>query len=207
MTPDERALLSDFLRDLGQASVGARDPEADRMINDTLRARPEAAYVLVQHAILADQALRAAQARIGELERQASGGASFLGAAPPRTSVPPSGAYDPRQAYGASQGYAPGPAYAAPPQGGLFSPGGGLGSFLRSAGTTAAGVAGGEMLFSGLANLFGGHRGGGFWGGGGYYDGPPEVIENVTVNDYGDGGGFGDDPYGGGGGGGDWSDN
>ncbi len=198
MTPDERALLNDFLRDLGQAGVGFRDPEAERMIEDALRARPDTAYVLVQHAILSDQALHAAQARIADLERRVSANTSFLGnrQAPPQTAVPPSG-YAPNPGYG-QQAYAPPPP---PPQGGLFSSGGGLGSFLRSAGTTAAGVAGGEMLFSGLSGLFGGHRGGGFWGGGGY--GGPE-IENVTVNEYeDDGGSFRDDPYDAGDG--DWS--
>jgi hypothetical protein len=183
MTPDERTLLNDFFHDLGQARGGYRDPEAERMISDALRADPGAPYVLVQHAILADQALRAAQARIADLERQVSANSSFLGnrQPPPQTAVPPSGGYGQPQGYGAAPPYAP-----APPTGGLFSPGGGLGGFLRSAGTTAAGVAGGEMLFSGLSGLFGGHRGGGFWGGG--YGGGPEV-ENVTINEYGDDGG------------------
>ena len=208
MTPDERTLLGDFLRDLGQADSGFRDSEAERMINDALRGRPDAGYVLVQHAILADQALHAARARIADLERQVSANSSFLGnrQVPPQTAVPPSGGY------GQQQGYAPNPgwgqqAYALPPpQGGIFSGGGGLGSFLRSAGTTAAGVAGGEMLFSGLSGLFGGHRGGGFWGGDGYgggYGGGPEV-ENVTVNEYNDDErSFRDDRYDDGGG--DWS--
>ena len=100
--PDERTLLSDFFRDLGQARGGYRDPEAEHMINDALRAEPGAAYVLVQHAILADQALRAAQARIAELERQASASSSFLGArqGPPQTAVPPSGGYGQPQGYG-----------------------------------------------------------------------------------------------------------
>jgi hypothetical protein len=222
MTPDERALLGDFLHDLGQAGGGPRDSEAERMINDALRARPDAGYVLVQHAILADQALHAAQARIADLERQASTNTSFLGngQGPPRTAVPPSGGYDPRGGYAQPQGYSPAPGdtpgsgwgqpapATAPPQGGMFSSGGGLGSFLRGAGATAAGVAGGEMLFSGLSGLFGGHRGGGFWGGDGYgggYGGGPEV-ENVTINEYNDdNGNFGGGPYDGGDDGG-WSD-
>ena len=84
------------------------------------------------------------------------------------------GAVDP------AQPYAPPPPEERP---GLFSGGGGLGSFLRSAGTTAAGVAGGELLFSGLSDLFG-HRGGGMFGGGGqgFMGGPEEVV----VNNYGD---------------------
>ena len=94
--------------------------------------------------------------------------------------------------------------------GGLFGGGqpaqpGGFGSFLRSAGTAAAGVAGGEFLFHGLSNMFGGGRGygGGYGGGFGGGFGAPSV-ENVTVNEYGDdggmGGGYGD------GGGGDFVD-
>ena len=91
MTLTNVPLLSEFLRDLGNAGGGVKDPEADRMINDALRASHDGAYVLVQHAILSDQALRAAQARIADLERQVPGAASFLGnrQAPPQTSVPP----------------------------------------------------------------------------------------------------------------------
>jgi hypothetical protein len=66
--------------------------------------------------------------------------------------------------------------------GGLFGGGGGLGSFLRTAGTTAAGVVAGDMLFSSLSGLFGGHHGG-FGGFGGGYGGP---TENVVINNYND---------------------
>jgi hypothetical protein len=181
MTPDERNLLSNFLRDLDQARGGPKDAEAEAMIIQTLSRNPDAAYLLVQHTILSDQALLAAQNRIAELESQGRGAApasSFLGgggpwsqsgqgaqAPPPTTSVPQ---------------YAPPPASP-------FSLGGGLGSFLRNAGTTAAGVAGGEMLFEGLSGLFGGHRGfGGGFGGGGFggFGGAP--VENVTINEYND---------------------
>lgn len=193
MTPDERDLLTRFLQDLTSARTGPKDPEADRMIAQALSANPDAAYLLVQHTILSDQALHAAQARIAELESQASAqpAPSFLGGgqpwgqqARPQTAVPPSA---PPQDYAPQQ---PPPWAGAP---GPFSSGGGLGSFLRSAGTTAAGVVGGEMLFEGLSGLFGGHRGlfgggygGGFGGGfgGGGFGGAP--VENVTINNYDD---------------------
>jgi hypothetical protein len=185
MTPAERDLLTRFLQDLAQSRPGAKDQEAASLISQALNANPDAPYLLVQHTILADQALHAAQARIADLERQLQSGQppaqgpSFLGGggqgpwdAQPRaqsTAVPPSP-----------------PPYTPPAAGGgVFSSGGGLGSFLRGAATTAAGVAGGEMLFSGLSGLFRPHYGmfggGGFGGGfgGGY---PPE--ENVTVNNY-----------------------
>jgi uncharacterized protein len=54
-----------------------------------------------------------------------------------------------------------------------------MGSFLGQAAATAAGVAGGEFLFQGLEDLFGGHHGSSF--------GPTPVgapPEEVTVNNY-----------------------
>jgi hypothetical protein len=198
MTPDERTLLSNFLNDLAQARASGKDAEADGMIRQAFAANPDAAYLIVQHAILSDQALHAAQARIAELESGRS--SSFLGgqpAQPQATSVPP------------SQPYAPQPAYQ--PGASPFSSGGGLGSFLRSAGTMAAGVAAGDFLFEGLSGLFGGHRGFGFGGGGGWGGGGGPAVENVTINEYNDdglhddGGSWNDDSIGDDGGG--WDDN
>jgi len=152
MTPDEHTLLGQFLGDLDQARGGPKDPEADSLISQALSRNPDAAYLLVQHAIVADQSLHAAQARIAELEEQLRAlspapapVASFL----PRSSSPWSS--------GPQAGYAPPPVDQRP---GFFSSDSGLGSFLRNAGTTAAGVAGGELLFEGLSDLFGGRDGG-----------------------------------------------
>ena len=190
MTPEERSLLSHFLDDLNNARGISKDAEADGLIRQALAANPDAAYVLVQHAIVADQSLHAAQARIAELEAQVRAAAQPQ--QPPQSSFLPSSggpwgqrnepAYTP-----IPQDYEPMPPQQRP---GLFSAQSGLGSFLRNAGTTAAGVAGGEMLFSGLSDLFGGHRGGGFLGGGqGFADRPEEVIVN---NNYGGDDGFDD---------------
>jgi hypothetical protein len=200
MTPDERNLLTQFLNDLAQARAGTKDAEAEGMINRALVSNPDAAYLLVQHTILSDQALHQAQAQIADLQAQLQGQAqpaqatSFFGGARPMggpsTAVPPSGGYgQPSYAQPVpQQGMWGGP----PPQ--PFSSGGGLGSFLRSAGTMAAGVAAGDFLFSGLSGMFGGH-GGGFGGGGfggsGFGGGP--AVENVTINEYGDDNG--DDDY------------
>jgi hypothetical protein len=168
MTPDEQSLLQAFLQDLVQTRAGPKDPDADAMIAQALRASPDAAYVLVQHAILSDQALHAAQDQIAQLQAQSRGGApapaarGFLGgpspwaqaAAPDQYSSPPPA--PPRQGF-----FGPGP----------FNNGGGLGSFLRSAGTTAAGVAGGALLFDGITSLFGGNYYDGSGGGGGGFGG------------------------------------
>jgi hypothetical protein len=141
MTPDERTLLQQFLQDLMQTRGVAKDPEAAAMIDQALRASPDAGYVLVQHAIMSDQALHAAQDQIASLQQRAQASlpaqtTSFLPTtAPAQWSPPP-----------AAQYVGSGP----------FSSGGGLGSFLRNAGTMAAGVAGGDLLFVGISNLFGG---------------------------------------------------
>lgn len=190
MTPEERSLLSQFLQDLEQARGGPKDPEAENLILQTLQRNPDAAYLLVQHTILSDQALHAAQARIADLESRAQApqpATSFLGgAATANPNAGPWGQAPQQQPQPAPQYYQPPPAYAPQPAS-SFSSGGGLGSFLRGAATTAAGVAGGEMLFEGLSGIFGGHHGGfggGFGGFGGGYGGAP--VENVTVNNYND---------------------
>jgi hypothetical protein len=195
MTPEERQLLTQFLGDLSQTRGVAKDLEAAAMIDNAIRSNPDSGYVLVQHALMADQALHQAQAQIAQLQAQLQQtqaqqpAPSFLGGAAPQAQSPWGQAAQqpppPQQPY-----YGSGP---------FSSGGGGLGSFLRSAGTTAAGVVGGEMLFSGLSGLFGGHGGGfgggfggGGFGGGGFGGG----TENVTINNYGDdddGGGYDDD--------------
>ena len=215
MTPEERDLLQRFLQDLTATRAQGKDAEAANQIERAMRASPDAAYVLVQHAIISDQALHAARDQIAQLQNQLAGAqqpapASFLGqgaGAPPPQPSP----------WVRAAGAAPPPApdqYAQAPRQSFFGPGpfqqgGGLGSFLRNAGTTAAGVAGGALLFDGLSGLFGGHRGfggmGGFggFGGGGWGGQPTEIIENNYYDDVGGAGG-GDFDGGGGSGGGDF---
>jgi hypothetical protein len=134
VTPDERSILKSFLADLSQTPNVAKDPEADAMIADAVRANPNAVYLLVQHAILADQALHAAQA---QLAAQGSSG-SFLAPAP----------QTPYPSPWAGQG-------GAPVQSSPFAAQSGLGGFLRNAGQMAVGVAAGDFLFQGIENIFG----------------------------------------------------
>jgi uncharacterized protein len=202
MTPEERSLVENFVNQLTQVRGIEKDPEADAMIKRAVERQPDAAYLLVQRALLLEQAVNQAKARIAELERsQASSGRSFLGssasgwaspespgAAPARPSAAaPGGAYQqsaPPPGYGAPPaGYgAPPPSYGygPPPTGyGFGAPSSGMGSFLGQAAATAAGVAGGEFLFQGLEDIFGGHHGGSFCPG--PVGAPPE---EVTVNNF-----------------------
>ena len=135
MTPDERSILQAFLSDLSRAPNISKDAEADAMIQAAVRSNPDALYLLVQHAILSDQALHAAQA---QLAAQAGAQPStFLPVSPPQYAGPWAG----------NSG--------APLQSSPFSSNGGLGGFLRQAGTMAAGVAAGDFLFEGIENIFG----------------------------------------------------
>ena len=196
MTPNERTLLTQFLDDLSRTQGVVKDREAADLIDRAIRGNPDGAYVLVQHALLADQALHAAQDQIADLQAQlqqqqpSPQPSSFLGGAGLGPRVAPSPWAQ------AAQGQQPSQPFFGQGAQGPFSGGGsGLGSFLRSAGTTAAGVAGGAFLFEGLSGLFGGGHGGGFGGGGGWGGG--QEVENVTINNYGDSGGGGGD-FGGG---------
>jgi hypothetical protein len=137
MTPDERNILQAFLADLATTSAQATDPEAEAMIQDAMQRNPHAGYLLVQHAILADQALHAAQAQLAA-QQQAQPVVTFLPqAAPP--SQPPSPWAGPAGALVQSS---------------PFAANSGLGSFLRSAGQMAAGVAVGDLVAQGISNIF-----------------------------------------------------
>ena len=142
------------------------------MIADGLRHAPQATYALVQTALVQDEALKRANARIEELQAQVSGGeqeqqqGSFLDSMreavlerrEPRGSVPnvrsPATQTSPVPAppYG---GYQPGH----PPEmptGPAFGSGG---SFLGTAASTAAGVIGGGLLLNSIRSMFGDHAG------------------------------------------------
>ncbi len=147
---------------------GPRDADAERYIREQISHQPAAPYYMAQTMIVQDEALKAAQQRIEELERelkdrpaQQSGGGSFLGGlfggggAPSRgTSVPASGSV-PRAGGGFSY-----------PQGGTapmespvarYGQGGG-GGFLAGAMQTAVGVAGGVVLGNMIGGLLGGEK-------------------------------------------------
>ncbi len=60
---------------------------------------------------------------------------------------------------------------------------GASGGFLRQAATTAAGIAGGAMLFQGISSLFGPHYGGGMFSGMTPQPGLGETVINNYYND------------------------
>ncbi len=209
MNPQERALIESVFSRLAQLAGAPKDPEAVALINQHLVNLPDASYGLVQAVAVQEMALQQAHAHIADLEHRLSQGApapagGFLGggaAAWTGGPAPRGPSAIPSVPAGPAYGQAPPqqPSYGAQPQAAPQphpSPwGAGAGGFLRSAATTAAGVAGGMLVAESISSLFGGHRGG-FGGGmggfgGGMMGGQPETIVN---NYYGDDGSGANDP-------------
>lgn len=163
MQSQERDLITGLFGRLQQFEAQPRDGEAEALIREGMSRQPGAPYLLVQTVLVQEQALKAAQERIAELEARASAAApaaaGFLGSAP---KLGPWGAPAGARA-GTAPAAAPRPsvpstrsplqAAVAPQQQG--------GGFLRTAMATAAGVAGGALLFEGIRNLMGGSPFGG----------------------------------------------
>ena len=188
MNSEEQNLLIQFLDQLKSIRGIAKDPEADRLIARAAADQPDALYLLVQKALLQEQALKAAQSRIEQLQQQLSqaqsaragapAGGGFLGQNPWANPAP-------RAAGG--MGYATG-APLPPPAAGMGMGGSGFGSFLGSAAATAAGVAAGAFLFQGIENLMGHHDHAGSDFSDAAFNEDHQAPENVTINQY-----YGDD--------------
>jgi hypothetical protein len=202
MTPDERNLITSLFDRLSSTSNQPRDPEADQLIRSKVTENPAAPYLLAQSTLVMQHALANAQNRISALEKQIaesnapaagtqqgggflSGVASFFGGGQqhqqPQRSTPPPVPPQPQQ-YVQPQ---PPPAYGNPPP--QAPAGRGSGGFLQNALGTAAGVAGGAMLFQGIESLLG-HNPGPFAGSiapsGGLFGGGERPVENTEIINY-----------------------
>jgi hypothetical protein len=171
MTPEERQLITGLFDRMRSYGAPDKDREAEALIAQSVRANPDASYMLVQSVLVQEQALQAANERVMQLEGElramqegdqprAARPGSFLGGAwnrrgeESRSSVPQVGsrsspaAYEGRPASAWSQS-APPPQQQQPQQ----ASGGG---FMKSALATAAGVAGGMLLADSIRNMLGG---------------------------------------------------
>lgn len=230
MSPQDSMLLQDFLNQLVQVRGVPKDPEAEAMIARAAAQQPDAAYLLVQRALLQQQALNHAQAEIAALQQQLRGAArpapEFLdpnawghgGQRSPAAAHALPQQHQHQQQHVPSQHYPP--AYQQPARSGFFGGRmGGMGGALGSIASTAAGVAAGAFLFQGLGNLFDGNNndGNGFLGNDNAFSSLTSPLDNLGGNDSassladssasehdfsGDSGGdsFGDDSFDGGGG-------
>ena len=73
MTPEERELITKLFDRLTPLENAPRDPDAERTIQDGLARAPHAIYPLVQTVLVQDEALKAANAKIEELQAQLGG--------------------------------------------------------------------------------------------------------------------------------------
>jgi hypothetical protein len=152
VSPEERQLISGLFDRMRSFGVPVKDREAEVLINQSVRSFPDAPYMLVQSALVQEQALEQAHARIQDLEenlraveeeqgRASSGAGSFLrglfggGRAPAPSSTGNQSPWRQDQ-----------PAAAPAPSGG----------FMHSAMTTAAGVAGGVLVSGAIRDMLGG---------------------------------------------------
>lgn len=166
MQQQERELISGLFDRLKPFETQPRDGEAEQFIWDRASKQPASAYLLVQTVLVQEQALKAAQERIAELEAKAAAAsqpdAGFLGNAPkigpwgaPRPSAPSTPAASVPGSPMAPSTRSPLQAAVSPQ---AQQPAAG-GSFLRTAMMTAAGVAGGALLFEGIRGLMGSNPG------------------------------------------------
>jgi uncharacterized protein len=164
MNPQECRALRDLLAQLVQIRGVQKDPEADALIQEALAQQPDATYLLTQRVLLLGVALDRVRARVaaGGTEAQRSSG-DYVGSGAAREPLAAPSA-------GSSLPVAPGVGTS------TTAP-----SFLREAATTAAGVAGGALLFQGIedilrhhAGLFAGHDAATFL----------PATEEFTVNNY-----------------------
>ena len=194
MTPQERDLITSLFGRLQQAANQPKDGEAEALIRQGVAQHQDAPYLLVQTVLIEDMALGEAHKRIQDLERQLAEGKT---ASRRRAFSPARAAAFPRPGRGAEPTPAPtsppGPVWTqaggaagaapaaplAPTMAPLAMPGASSG-FLRQAATTAAGIAGGALLFQGISSLFGPHYGGMFAG----MQAQPGLGETVVNNYY-----------------------
>jgi uncharacterized protein len=176
MTPEERDLIAGLFERMRGMGTIDKDREAEELIARSVRQAPDAPYMLVQSVLVQEHALQEAGARIEELEdrvrdlergqQRPSGSGGFLGgllgggrSAPERGSgsVPTIGSRAAATNGERPQAGSPWAQRSAPFGQAAEAQGGG--GFLRSAMTTAAGVAGGMLLANSIGGMLRGESG------------------------------------------------
>jgi hypothetical protein len=206
MTPQEQKMLDDLIARVDGTRLEEKDPDATQRIEEWSRRNPDAAYILSQTVLVQNYALEQAKAHIQHLQEQVaqhpalaqqSKPTSFLGGLFGHREEPQPQSGAPYAAPQQQPGYAPVPQYAAPQQYGppagypppaygapqAYPPSNAGSSFLRSAATTAAGVAAGALAFQGVESLMHGFGHAAGFGGSGFGDfgGRPE---ETVINNY-----------------------
>ncbi|MCL9783518.1 DUF2076 domain-containing protein [Vibrio sp. S4M6] len=186
MNADEKALIENLAQRLQQAQLSDIDTDAEKLIQKLMSNQPRSMYLLTQAVLLQEQALKASQEKIQQLEQEVQQASSspkksgFLSGlfggtsqSTNRSSTSGFGNGGFGQQSMVNNGYSS--AYSQPQnnysQAQNFRPSRGS-SFMGQAASTALGVAGGALLFEGVSHMLGG---GGILGGG------RESIVNETI--------------------------
>lgn len=189
MNQEERDLIQGLFDRLRDNANQGRDPEAERFIAEQIRYQPSAPYYMAQAIIVQEQAIQEQQSRIAELEERVrqleappqrsqggflanrTGGMFGRGEPPPprqesavpatsgpwgRTSTAQPPAAQP-YAQGSQSYQQPQQQYGQPAP--AQQPARSGGGFLKGALATAAGVAGGAILYDQMKGMFGGGSG------------------------------------------------
>ena len=123
MNSDERQLITGLFDRMRSVGSQGRDRDAEQLIGDQVRSQPYAPYLLTQTVLVQDQALRAANDRIQQLEEQVRNASSgqpqgesggFLGGLGRMFGGGAAGASVPSTGHAAQQGYGQQPGYGQP---------------------------------------------------------------------------------------------
>lgn len=183
MNAQEHNQLTQFLKPLTEVRLSNKDPDAEKLILDAAKQQPDALYLLVQRALLLEQAVNSAKTQINDLQNQLQNRSSTAGERSGFLSQ------DPWAQASANNGPVPGtgryaePRYAPPQQNAGFLGGGGS-SFLGNVATTAAGVVAGSFLFHGIENLFNDHHSSSSWMDHSANHQEEPISENTTINNF-----------------------
>lgn len=182
MQSEERELITGLFGRLQPFESQQRDGEAETLIRDLAARQPAAPYLLVQTVLVQEQALKAALERIAELESKSSAASApaasgFLGTAP---RIGPWGSASPAASAPSAPPRMPVSSTRSPLQAAVSQQPAG-GSFLRTAMATAAGVAGGALLFQGIRGLMDGNAGP--FGGQQAAASPPSTLSDLQPPD------------------------
>ena len=128
MNQNDEELIQALSNKLKSAHPVNKDAQAQELIASEIGSQPDALYLLTQAVLLQEQAIRSLKEQVSSLQNQPNK-SSFLGSLFGNTNNQQQPPYRTNTSFG-------------------------QGSFLGSALTTAAGVAGGMMLFEGISHLF-----------------------------------------------------
>lgn len=149
MNQNDQQLITQLSEELKKSQPIKTDPQASELIANEVAAQPDAVYALTQAVLLQQAAIEKLQQQVNELQPRKKGlFSSFLGGNAQSTEPNPSAPYHSTSHFG-------------------------QGSFLGSALTTAAGVAGGMFLFEGISHLFTG----------GSHVGSESMLNNSSMTD------------------------